>query len=412
MTSRILLKSMATYGALSVLTKVLNFLVFPFIIARLSVAEWGELDLVFNFSGLITVLLTLSLESYIQRIWYEEGNRVVLMFSSWTLIGILSLSLFLIALLVVSFGFLSVVYALIFISGLAVALTVIPLQVLRMEERLFTYSGIVLLQILTFVLGVILLDYFSGLSVLNVMVCYFGSFVLIFLLLALFFLKSYEFGLDWFSLKPALKYSLPLLPTVVSGWILKQTDRLLILKFLDIESMGIYGAAVKVSSLVLILIQSFKLAWGPTAMKSLTLNNKENSNRLVLTTSIVYISVSCIVIGFLYSNINWIYKILEFPAAYYIGAKLVWILSLVLAIRGYTSIINIKVLIAKKTIINLILYMLGFTLTISISWILIPRLGLSGSVYGSVVGESFVLLGFLVYNYYVNKLSTDNRVVG
>lgn len=400
METKELLKSIATYGVLNVLSKVLNFLIFPFIISRLSVSEWGELDLVLNFSGLVTVFLTLSLESYIQRVWYTEDNRVTLMFSSWTTISLISMMLFIGVVAAIFFGALREIHGLIFLTGLVISWTVIPLQVLRMEEKLFMYSGVTLLQILAFLFGIILIDFLVGLSTFNIVACYLGSFMFIFLLLVVYFLKKYVFKVNLFLLKPALNYSLPLIPTVVSGWILKQTDRLLILKFLNIESVGIYGAAVKVSSLVLILIQSFKLAWGPIAMKKLTLKNEKNGARFVFTTSITYILVACFIITFLYFNVNWIYDILEFPVVYKSGAGLVWLLALVISIRGYSSIINLKVLIAKKTTVNLFLYTIAFIITIAISWILIPKLGVSGSVYGSLIGESFILLGFFFYNKY------------
>jgi O-antigen/teichoic acid export membrane protein len=62
---------------------------------------------------------------------------------------------------------------------------------------------------------------------------------------------------------PILKYSLPLLPTTVVALIAARADRFLIRTFLDLEALGIYSLALKLSSLLEQLIAvPFSTAYG------------------------------------------------------------------------------------------------------------------------------------------------------
>ena len=65
-----------------------------------------------------------------------------------------------------------------------------------------------------------------------------------------------------------LKYSWPLVPTVLSDWVLSISDRTVITAFISIEATAIYGVANKIPSLLNLIKTTFTYAWQENASLS------------------------------------------------------------------------------------------------------------------------------------------------
>ena len=59
------------------------------------------------------------------------------------------------------------------------------------------------------------------------------------------------------------KFTLPILPTLLSAWILNLSDRIFIDKYFNMSDVGIYSLGSKISGSVLILFGAFILAYSP-----------------------------------------------------------------------------------------------------------------------------------------------------
>ena len=62
-----------------------------------------------------------------------------------------------------------------------------------------------------------------------------------------------------------LKYSVPLVPNMLSWWIVNASDRMIISTILGIAQNGIYSAANKFSGVVSTLYSVFNLTWTESA---------------------------------------------------------------------------------------------------------------------------------------------------
>jgi len=74
-------------------------------------------------------------------------------------------------------------------------------------------------------------------------------------------LKKYSID----TTKKMLTLSLPIVPSAVSGWIVNQSDRIIINTFLGIEATAIYAVANKIPNLFSAAYATFDLAWIETA---------------------------------------------------------------------------------------------------------------------------------------------------
>jgi len=62
-----------------------------------------------------------------------------------------------------------------------------------------------------------------------------------------------------------LKFGVPLLPASVAFWAISYADRWFLVRFTDLTAVGVYAVAVKLGTLMMLLITAFQLAWGPFA---------------------------------------------------------------------------------------------------------------------------------------------------
>ena len=65
------------------------------------------------------------------------------------------------------------------------------------------------------------------------------------------------------------KFTLPILPTLLSAWILNLSDRIFIDKYFNMSDVGIYSLGSKISGSVLILFGAFILAYSHIFMRKL-----------------------------------------------------------------------------------------------------------------------------------------------
>lgn len=77
------------------------------------------------------------------------------------------------------------------------------------------------------------------------------------------------------KLKEMIAYSLPLVPNVISWWIVESSDRILISMFLGLNSNGIYSAANKFSAVIVMVYGVFNLTWTESAALNIESDDRD-----------------------------------------------------------------------------------------------------------------------------------------
>lgn len=81
--------------------------------------------------------------------------------------------------------------------------------------------------------------------------------------------------------KYALAFSLPMIPHALSMIILEQTDRIMIVKYIDLEAAGLYSFAYTFAMILSVVTNSIMNGWQPWFFENLNNNNVEPINKSV-----------------------------------------------------------------------------------------------------------------------------------
>ena len=384
-------RDLVLYAALTALAKGMQFLLLPILTRLFSPAEYGFVELVATVMGLVTILMSFSIESAVARQWHaaeasgETRPLVSAALGFVTLAGALSLAVL---------GLASVALATritgredaaicLVLAGCATwlsALGALPQMVLRMERKALRFGILSLLQA---TLGVALaVGLVVGLG-LGLPGLFAGN-----LLAAAIALTV---GLAWVRrhlapmmprgpLRQCLRYCLPLTPAVAIGWANSQVDRLILLAMLGLAGVGMFGAAAKIAMVVAVLVEAFRLAWLPLAMRRLDdVAGRSFYFRRALTTYLgVMFGVGLIIASYGREVLVALTTVQYAPA----HTAIPWLVG-AQVLLGAASITNAGTLASGKTGANSIAAAIAAAIGISLSLVLVPRFGLDGAAAGA-----------------------------
>ena len=74
----------------------------------------------------------------------------------------------------------------------------------------------------------------------------------------------------WDILRPALAYSLPLVPHGLAGWVLEMSDRAILARFVPVAQVGIYSLGYQLGSALGLIVSAFTSAWVPYLFRTLS----------------------------------------------------------------------------------------------------------------------------------------------
>lgn len=100
----------------------------------------------------------------------------------------------------------------------------------------------------------------------------------LFIYYTLYFIKKdlLRFKFNKSLLRQCLLYSIPLIPNIAGGWITGLSDRLIIAKFINLESVGLYSLASQIAALLYIIQDAITQVTGPISMSGLV-HDKEST---------------------------------------------------------------------------------------------------------------------------------------
>lgn len=255
----------------TILPKITSFITLPILTASLTKAEYGTYDLITNLISLVMPFVTIQVQSAAFRFLLEcrgdkrETDSVItnlLCFVSGTSL-IASVILFF-ALRKIG----TVLRLLICLYVFADTFILAVRQIIRGFSLNKVYSlGAALQSVVNTVLIVLTIGVADqGLAGLML------SFVVAILLGILFmFIKGSILSHINFSLlskamlRKMIGYSWPLVPNVISDWVLRVSDRAVIVYFLGIESAAVYAVANKIPSLLSLIKTTFTFSWQENA---------------------------------------------------------------------------------------------------------------------------------------------------
>jgi len=283
---------------------------------------------------------------------------------------------------------------------LAGALDGATLQFFLTFGQMKKYSALTLLQTFGEVC-LVALAVFYGFGLPGAVVSLLTSRIIIFLIAFFLIISKIGFVIPTFTqiksrLKPYLLFGLPMVPAVISAWVINMSDRYIIGYFMGSIPVGIYAAAYGIGNTILMFISPIRTVLYPTISK-LWEEDKIEDVKTHLKYSVKYFLMIAIPSAFglsvLSKELLVILATSEFVSA---GSVIIPIVAFGTLIYGFYSIAAYVLTSAKKThYIGLLLAVAAVT-NIILNVVLIPLLGILGAAIATLI-TFFVLAALTLY---------------
>jgi O-antigen/teichoic acid export membrane protein len=395
------LGSVFWFSLLGFLGPSIKFFLLPLYLIYLTPEDYGILALVTIFSSIVAIFANLRLDAALRVFYFDYASDgpelrqyISQIFTTIVIIGIALMGSMIFlgpAIMDLAFSSDKVMFYPYGVIALATAVltsySTVYYIYLKNEVRLreyFIYS-------ISYLLATIGLQFylvvFEEMGVLGVL---YGSLipsVLIFLTICMLNRKLFTFKLKYSSIAPSLKFALPLLPFSLLFKLENQLDRLVLERYLDLETVGLYALLVGLIGMVGILLIAVENGVRPFLYRSLK-EGGEEANTQINTYFNLFILVGFVTLSgilMIGSNLDLItdnYKYLSirhfFVLASLAAIPMVVLRYLSLILIYYKKSKELTVATAVKTLImlGLMLYMVplfgipGAIIAVSISYIL------------------------------------------
>lgn len=195
-------------------------------------------------------------------------------------------------------------------------------------------------------------------------------------------------------IKDMLVIALPLMPNFLMYWLFSSCDRLMIAKILGNNFAGVYAAGGKIGQISQLIYTAFAGGWQYFAFSTM----KDNDQVEMTSKIFEYLAIITFGAGMLMASVsNFVFKLL-FTNDYQEGAIVSPYLFLApLLLMLFQTAAN-QFIVIKKTWPNVFILGIGALSNIGLNWILIPRAGIEGAAFATLVGYGlsvFICLSIL-----------------
>lgn len=411
------------YGVSSIAARFINYLLTPLLTYNLAhTSDYGKNGLIYSAIPILNVIFTYGFETTYFRFSSQEKNKTKLystaswslFFSTIILTYILWNNRFVFGKIVGLSDVQQIVNISVFIIALD-ALSAIPFAKLRQEERPVKYafikvSSIVINIFITWFFVVYAPKHYQTISgswilyvydpqtnpIVYVVLANLMQSAVTLVLLGKEILKI-RFQFNWKLWSEMMIYSLPLIVVGMGGMVNETFDRLMLRWWLpgDVllreEQVGIYNACYKLSILITLFIQAFRMGAEPFFFKQAEGDNPQRVYARVMKFFVIVISIMFLVVA-LYIPI-WKFFI---GPKYWVGLKVVPILLLANMFLGIYYNLSIWYKLGNRTMAGAWITLMGAAITIVINYTFIRYFSYMAcawatfACYGSMMVVSFL----------------------
>ena len=398
------------YGVSSIAARFINYLLTPIITysAVVSVADYGRMNSIYAMMPLMNVFFTYGMETaYFRFVQNKEvadrvnnTTSISLLVSTVVLSVLLWFNQSLLVEITSQQAFPRLVSLSIFIIAFD-ALSAIPFARLRNEGKPRLYA---LIKVAGILINIALTIFFIKYCPYEYNKTGGNSWIVLFyqpnknpieyilyaniaqslftLILLLKWLIPNKFSFSATVWKEMIVYALPMLVAGLGYTVNETFDRLMLGWWLPAgiaqQQLGIYGACYKLSILISLFIQAFRMGAEPYFFKQANTHNAPKTYARVMKFFVLTITVMFLVVS-LYLPV-WKFFI---SPKYWEGLKIVPVLLLANMFLGIYINLSIWYKITNKTSAGSIITLMGVVITFAINWLFIPRFSYVASAWAT-----------------------------
>lgn len=389
-----LLSNTATVGIGTLGSKLLVYLLVRLYTSVLSNEEFSIASNITEMATLLIPFISLGIGEAVFRFAMDKQYRQSEVFTQgFVAVGIGALLLPIVAIVFLNIDYFDSYVPLLILYILSSAIHTNCSQYIRAKAmfRLYAVQGL-LNTLLTIGLNVLfLIPLNMGITgyVLSVAVADLLSSLFLFTVAKLWRDLSFK-GLQKSTLKAMLLYSLPLIPTTISWWVTNVSDRYMI-TFMQGDSInGLYAAAYKIPTLLMVLIGIFNSAWKYSAVEE-----RSKSDSALFFSNVYHSFSTCLILvsgGII--AFSKFFSVMMFGEDFRAAWVYIPILTLAMAFSALSSFTGTIFIVEKKSRYSLYTALVAALVNVVLNLMLIPLF--SGDEIGAMGAAIATLCAYLV----------------
>lgn len=394
------LKSGIWYTISNFLSKGIIFLTTPIFTRIMTVSAYGEYSSFITWQSLLLLVLPLALYSTINRARLDFPNEMDEYLSSITLAGsIFTLIIYVVVLLFRDFFqnvfSLSMLYINIMFIFIMFEPALANFQARNQVE--YKYKIVTAISISSCIASVVLSivgSYAFENQILGRVIGYDGTLLVFYVITYIYILKKGHFSFNKNYISYALKLSVPLVPHLVSMYILGQCDKLVIQRLIGNEAVAFYNIGYTCALVISMLSNSVNGAMSPWLFEQLNQKNYDRIKKVnsVYVSSFVFITIGLLLIS---PEIVWIMGGVQYSDA---TTVLMPVMAGCCCNFIYTLYVNVENFLKKPGVISIGTTLVA-VLNIVLNFIFVKLYGYKAAAYTTLISY-FVLL---LYHFAVVK---------
>jgi len=400
--SSVLFQNTFIYTLTEVINKAIPFLLLPILTIYLSPSDYGIVATFGAFSGILAVFIHLGMNGAINVNFFNLSKQQLKIYIFNTLI-VVSIATSIAFIFVLTFQeILSAqleIPKIWLVVGVVLAfsqfVTAVNLNLWQFEQKPKSYGVYQVLGMLTNVSIVLILVVWLGMK-------WEGQLIGLAITKILFSIGSFGFiykrGYLLFKIKKdyiedALKFGVPLIPHVLSGWFRTGIDRILLTTIISTSATGLYAVGYQFGLIVGIIATAFNQAYVPYLYKKLTSIDMYGKRKLVKFTYICFFAY--LMFATLISlTMPWLIENF-LNEKYHSAGEFIPLISFGYAFHGmYLMVVNYIFYMKKTVVLSLITFTSGLLHAI-LSYLLITFHGAIGAAEATII--SFFILFITVW---------------
>lgn len=177
-----------------------------------------------------------------------------------------------------------------------------------------------------------------------------------------------------------LKYSIPMMPSIILWWVINVSDRYMVTYFIDSSANGLYTAASKIPNFIIMFSSIFIDAWQLSAVDEYDNDGKANffTNVFRVYSGGVFAAASGLILA-----CQIITKILV-SSSYYESWQYVPVLIISTTLSCFVNFLASVYMASKKTVMGMVTALAGAATNVVLNLILIPKIGALGAAIATV----------------------------
>ena len=376
----------------------LNLIFIPIFTQYLSPEEFGIYAYTNAFQSIFIVISTLSINSYLLRFYFEKDDK-----SRREMFGTIFIFLTLISLIILSILILVMprlvpeisedvpfkpYFLLMILTVFFEYIYVIPQVIWRVKKQALTFLIFAFTRMLLIQLLALLLIVYWDFGILG---RYWAN-IVISAGLSLFVIKIIashsRFIIKIGLLKEALRFSIPILPAALLGVIYNAIDKIILVRYLSLDQLGLYSVAAAIGFAILISSQGYYKAIEPVIFESFNTprfsSTIKNINKFQI---LALFSISLIIAAFSKELVT-----IFFSEPFYDSYRYIPFFLIAFSLNASRNIVSTSLHAYKITkldfpivIISLFFYIVSF-------YTLVPFFGVIGALFSLVISAFISLI--------------------